>query len=407
MIKIFLPLLFISLSLNADWHFKNKFGRNVDAVKDNTLKFLKDEDGIGEWDYRYKFGAHISVDGAYFNTAYTYYEPDGSYFDWEFRRARIYYKGSFFDEKFFHEFEYSFTGANQFKDVFIGYKGKVKPLGFKYRAKLGNIKIPFGLEGYTSSKYNTFMERALTDSFSENRKLGAELLLYTNFEKEHYINLFMGVYGDSLDDEIEDKNKDDIQRYALRSTYGYKFEKNHLLSVGFSFLHSDMNKKNVRYKSGPESNLVKKKFLSVKVKDVDTVDNLDLEALYIYKDISFQGEYATSSIDSKDGKYNFEAYYLQGSYFITNHKRKYKFSTATLTRIKPKAGAIEVALRYSSLNLNDKDETGGEQTDMNYAINYYVNKEMRIMVNYITSWVDSEDYDGMYQVLQARLQIAF
>lgn len=410
MIKVFTLCLLISLNLNADWLIKNKFGRNIDNALEYTSKYadkLSNEHGIGEYDYKYKAGAHISADMAYFDVAPTYYEPDGKYFDYEFRRFRVYYKGSFFDEKFFHELEYSFTGPNQYKDVLVGYKDKIKILDkkVKYRAKLGNIKIPFGLEGYTSSKYNTFMERALTDSFAENRMLGTELLLNTNFNKEHYVNLFLGAFGNSIDDYIE--NEAQTQKYALRSTYGYLFGKNHLLSVGGSLLHKEANGENIKYDQSAEAHLIKNEYVSTRVKDVDSAQNYALEALYIYKKYSFQSEYIKSSIDALKDDYSFDAYYLQGSYFLTKHKRKYKFSNSTITRIKPKKGAVEVALRYSYIDLNDKDETGGEQTDMNYGINFYVNNEVRIMVNYVTSWIDSEDYDGMLHLVQARFQLAF
>ncbi len=410
MIKFLVLYIFLLLNLNADWLVKNKFSRNIDTVLGNTSKYvdkLSNKRGIGKYDYKYKFGAHISADMAYFDVAYMFYEPDGTYFDHEFRRFRVYYKGSFFDEKFFHEFEYSFTGPNRYKDVLVGYKDKIKLLDkkVKYRVKAGNIKIPFGLEGYTSSKYNTFMERALTDSFSENRMLGGELLLNTNFNKEHYVNLFLGAFGNSIDDNID--NEPLTQKYALRSTYGYLFAKNHLVSFGGSYLHKEMNGENVKYDQRPEAHLIRDELVSMRVKDVNTVDNYALEALYIYKRYSLQAEYINSNIDALENDYSFGGYYLQGSYFLTKHKRKYKFSNATITRIKPKKGAVEAAVRYSYVDLNDKDETGGTQRDINYGINFYINKKVRIMVNYVTSWVDSEDYEGRLQLIQARLQLAF
>ncbi len=410
MIKNLIILLLLVINSNADWLVKNKFGRNIDTAVDNTYKYmdkLSNDKGIGEYDYRYKFGAHISGDMAYIDIAPTYYEPDGTSFDYELRRFRVYYKGSFFDKKFFHELEYSFTGPNQYKDILLGYKDKVKLLDhkIKYRAKVGNIKVPFGLEGYTSSKYNTFMERSLTDSFSENRMLGGELLLNTNFNKEHYVNLFLGAFENSLDENID--NEPDTQKYALRSTYGYLFGKNHLLSLGASYLHKEMNGENVKYDQRAEAHLIRDEFVSTKVKDVKTADNLGLEALYIYKRYSLQAEYVKSSLDALEDDYTFDAYYLQGSYFLTKHKRKYKFSNSTITKVKTKKSAVEAAIRYSHIDLNDKDETGGTQTDINYGMNFYINSKTRIMVNYVTSWIDSDDYEGYLHLVEARLQLAF
>ena len=404
-------------------HKKNKKKKNkIKYIKKRDVKWfytkylkkLKSKRASRFYGYQYSFGAQLSYDSAYFN------EQDDSYYANAWRRVRVNHKGSFLQEKLFYELEYSFTGSSNYKDVFIGYANKFKKIDTKYRIKAGNIKIPFSLDGYSSSKNITFMERALNNAFTENRKLGSELLLYKKINNSR-VNLLSAIYTNSIDERLDDeivKNG-----YSLRATYAYKFQKNHLLSVGFGFGERDMNGDELKIKQGAEASLIDKKYVSVKIKDVNNLTKFNLEALYIYNKYSFQAEYTDSMIAAYNGEvdlqnYNFYAYYLQGSYFLVGSGKRYKFKTATLGKIKPnRDGAVELAARYSYINLNDttpmKTEEGGTQGDYTFGVNWYINNEMKIMFNYIVAkpnvYKDDLDdsYVGLYQLIEGRVLFSF
>ncbi len=372
------------------------------------LKKLKNRRGIKPYDYKYRFGAQFSYDVAYIDTA------DKSYFANEWRRVRIYHRGSFFDAKLFYEMEYSFTGNNHYKDNFVGYQDSLKLLDTDYRVKVGNLKIPFSLDSYSSSKNITFMERALTDAFAETRKVGVELLLHKKIGTS-YINLFGAGFANSIDQRVRDEVNQ--PGFATRFTFAQKFSKQHLLSIGGAYYRADMRGESVKFNESAGSKLMNKKYISASVKKVDILSKKNIEALYIYKNYSLQGEYTLASLDAvnkndfnKLSHYNFYGFYLQGSYFPIGVGRKYKFSNATLGKIKPKSeGALEFALRYSYLNLNDGDEdNNGMQSDYNFAINWYMSREVRFMFNYIVSYPQkTKEYDGMLQIAQARVLFAF
>ena len=378
---------------------------------DRYLEKLQNKKGIGRFDYKYKFGAQFSYDGAYID------EADKSYHNFHWRRIRVYHQGSFFDERLFYEMEYSFTGNNHYKDVYIGYQDKIKPLNTTFRIKTGNIKIPFSLESYSSSKNITFMERALTDSFSISRKMGAEILLSSKLGN-NYINMFGSVFTNSIDERRD--NKIDKSGYSARVTYAHKFNKKHIFSVGAGYLYQDMKYQDVKLSQDSESNFMRDDYVSTKVKTVDNQSTVNLEALYIYNQYSIQAEYARTTLDAINYKknknpsgllspYSFDAYYVQGSYFFIGQGRKYKFNNSTLGKIKPtREGALEFALRYSYINLNDRDETGGDQVDYNFGLNWYVNRELKFMFNYINvNPDDPTEYDGRLQIIQARALFAF
>jgi phosphate-selective porin OprO/OprP len=378
---------------------------------DRYLKKLRNKDGIGKFDYRYKFGAQFSYDGAYINEAYQ------SYHNTHWRRIRVYHQGSFFDKKLFYEMEYSFTGNNHYKDNFIGYQDKIKPINTTFRIKTGNIKVPFSLESYSSSKNITFMERALTDSFGISRKVGAELLLSTKFANNR-INMFASYFTNSIDERRDDEI--DKPGYSARLTYAHKFSKRHILSIGAGYLYQDMKYQDVKLSQDSESYFMRDDYVSTKVKQVDDQKTLNLEALYIYNKYSLQAEYARTTLDAINYKkkknpsglvspYTFDAYYIQGSYFLIGQGRKYKLSDSTLGKIKPsREGALEFALRYSYINLNDRDEEGGKQVDYNFGVNWYYNSELKFMLNYVNVNPENpEEYDGRLQIVQARALFAF
>ena len=129
-------------------------------------------------DYKYDFGVRLEYDVGIFNI------DDGYYSESQLRRARLSHKGSFLDKTLFYEVEidaanYADDGDDtndyiKYKDNYIGYKNKIKPMGLSYRFKVGNIKVPFSLDSYTNSKYSTFMESPLTDTLTQSRKIGIE-----------------------------------------------------------------------------------------------------------------------------------------------------------------------------------------------------------------------------------------
>ncbi|MEA3228792.1 MAG: porin, partial [Campylobacterota bacterium] len=352
-----------------------------------------------KYDYRYRFGAQLSYDFVAVD------EVPEQYNDKDWRRVRAFHKGSFFNEKLFYEIEYSFLGEGAYKDLFIGYENRFKAINTDYRIKVGNIKIPFSLETYTSSKYTMFMERALTDAFSMGRKVGAELLLSTKLGDAR-VNTFLSAFSNSVEERKDDEV--DLPGYSTRLTYGYKFGKYHLFSLGGAYLTQDIKQENIKYKQAVESDFMRDEFVSTRVKDIDSVKKRNFELLYINHKFSLQAEYVQVSLDALKDSYSFDAYYIQGSYFLLGVGRKYKFSNSTMANVKPYAqGALELAFRYSYINLNDKDEQGGTQLDYNYGLNWYISKELKATLNYVVAQPKTESYDGLLQVLQARVLFAF
>lgn len=362
-----------------------------------------------KYGYKYKFGGQISYDFTCVN------EADISYIEKDFRRVSLYHKGDFFNEEFFYELEYSFLGENHYKDILAGYQNSFKSINLDYRLKFGNIKIPFSFETYASSKNITFMERAFTDAFSENRKVGVEFLLSQNI-KSAKLNLFSSIFMNSIDEKRE--HEVEKSGYSLRSTFVNKFRKRYILSFGGGYMSQNIKGDNVKIKQGTESNLMRKKYLSVNIKDVQTLSKVNLEFIYIFDKYYIGGEYTRLKVDAYNKleylhDYNYEAYYIEGSYFLRGQGKRFNMQESLFSKVKPKIdGALEIAFRYSFIDLNDisneKIEAGGEASDYTFGVNWYINQELKILFNYIVSEPrGTEEYDGRLQVFQVRTLFAF
>ncbi|MDF1877473.1 hypothetical protein JHD47_06550 [Sulfurimonas sp. SAG-AH-194-L11] len=373
------------------------------------IKKLQSKRASRKYKYEYKFGAQISYDIAYVN------EADQSYLDSDFRRIRIYNKGSFLNKKLLYELEYSFTGGSQFKDNYIGYQSHSKMIDADYRVKAGNIMVPFSLERYTSSKNNMFMERALTEAYAQGRQLGVEVLVHKKFDKLNSANMFVSAFTSSIDERLDEeiiKNG-----YSLRVTYAHKWRKNHLLSVGTAYFFQNINGDKVGLNETAESHLMRDKYISASIKNANTLTKNNLELLYINDNYSLQAEYTQVGVDAINKStigeitsYMFNGYYLEGSYFILGKGRRYRSSASRMKKPKlNRDGAVELALRYSYINLNDKDEdNNGEQADYSFGVNYYINDEMKLMFNYIIAEpTQTKLYNGRLHILQTRMLFAF
>jgi phosphate-selective porin OprO/OprP len=112
----------------------------------------------------------------------------------------------------------------------------------------------------------------------------------------------------------------------------------------------------------------------------------------------------------------FDGWYVFASWFVTGESRPYKRKVGNFGPVdaKSKYGAVELAARYSTIDLTNKDIKGGTQDNVSLGLNWYIGPHVRVMANYIFVWADDDaDDNGKViggdnpQILQTRLQFQF
>ena len=116
------------------------------------------------------------------------------------------------------------------------------------------------------------------------------------------------------------------------------------------------------------------------------------------------------------GDPEYDGFYVYLSYFLTGEHRPYKMTSGVFDRVKPNrnfldggCGALELAGRYSHLDLDDGPIAGGELDDYTLGLNWYWNPNTRVMFNYVRANVEREDLglDEEADLVQLRLQFDF
>ncbi|VAX22486.1 Phosphate/pyrophosphate-specific outer membrane porin OprP/OprO [hydrothermal vent metagenome] len=319
----------------------------------------------------------------------------------EFRRARLYLSGVIYNN-FIFKAQYDFAGGDaDIKDMYIG----LKNVGVS-RIMVGHFKEPFGLEELTSSKYITFMERSLTmEAFAPSRNNG---LMITDTAWNKRLVWAIGAFKD-VNGYGENYGDNDFNLTARIAAAPWKQDKN-VFHLGIAYSARNPNGAAARFRSRPEAHMAPARLVDTGSISSNSVGLLGLESAVVVGPFSVQGEYVSASVSGADGgpDLGFSSYYVYASYFITGESRNYK--NGVFGRVKPRkdfgpgAGAFEVAVRYSAIDLDDGGVRGGEETNSTVALNWLLNPNSRVMANYINA--DLKDV-GTASITQLRFQVDF
>jgi phosphate-selective porin OprO/OprP len=332
-------------------------------------------------------GGRIQVDAAVYDDDDTDL-GDGT----EFRRARFFVDGNI-DDSWKYKLQIDFADNDlDMKDAYIQHSS-----GFK----IGQFKAPFSLDALTSSKYGTFMERAMVvDTFAPGRKIG----IGWGTRGDVWTFDVMGHGQNAADQEAP---ADEGWGAAGRITWAPINDDDMVLHFGGALSWEQAtngDSEDFRYRARPESHVTNQRLI-----DTGTIEGLDyqtragLEAAWVWNSLSLQGEYIFNTVECddacfddgnalRDDSYDLSGWYAYVSWLTGGNKRVYKDGQFGRTKAK---NAWEFAARYSVLDLNDGNGTldpntglvdglnGGEETNITLGVNYYVNPYLRFMFNYV------------------------
>lgn len=331
-------------------------------------------------DFRFRIGGRIQVDAA----AY-----DGDRADLgdgtRVRRARLFAQGVLARD-WAYKLQYDFTasGAGGINDAFIAYTG----LG-PWSVKVGHFKEPFSLENMTSSKYVTFIERALPEVFRPARSIGVAAATHgTDWSAA------AGVFGEGVGTSPAGADEND-EGYAgtARFTWAPLPEPQRLLHLGVAGSYRAVDQTDsLRLRQRPESNITNVRLVDTGTFDADAFVLLGLEAAVQLGPVHLQSEYMRMEVDralAGNADVDVDGFYGEAGIFLTGESRNYSPTAGKFGRIDPLRplahggfGAWQVAARFSSLDLSDGDVDGGEQRDVTVGVNWWPITNLRFSVSY-------------------------
>lgn len=375
---------------------------------DNGYLVWTSKDG----DFKYWLDGRLNIDAATYSGSENRL-PDGV----EVRRARLGVKATLFGD-WLTEIDVDFSDNEvEIKDLWAGYAGFENSL-----IKFGNHKAPFGLENLTSSKYIVFIERGYIDAWTPDRRIG---LNYSRWGNNWQFS--GGAYG-PVGGEYNDKDSltgggagtSQEINWVGRFSYAPMNQVGRVLHLGVAgtYMNPDVSKmptsgadladrenaaRIVKFDARPESHVSRAKFLSTgDMKYVDNYTQLGLELAAVMGPFTFQSEYHMTEVNRTDTTvtnvvdHDFDGYYAYVTWFLTGESRPYESSEGEFGRIIPKNkyGAWELALRYSTFDLNDITTVdaikGGSAENITAAVNWYINPNHRIMFD--VTMVDNDEF---------------
>lgn len=372
--------------------------------------------------FKLKFNGRIQLDNAF-------YDADSDVTDvtgedaWddgvEFRRTRLEVAGDIYDDiQFKIQYDWAGDGTADFKDVYMGMKTDVGTF------RVGHFKEPFSLDELTSSKDIQFMERALPNIFAPSRNTG---LAYMNSFAEDRVTFAAGIFREA-NDFGDSENEEEIAFTGRLTGLPYTNEDHTRmihLGAAASVRSADDDSSSLRFRQRPETHVSDARLVDTgSIAGLEDTTLFGLELAGVYDRFAMQAEYINADVDFDDAvsggidNAGFDGYYAQASFFLTDDSRNYKASDGIFDKVKPNTpfslsnpgmGAWEVLARYSSLDLNDESEgvVGGEVDSITLALNWYLNANVRVGLNYVNADADDGPIEGDVDVIQTRFQVTW
>lgn len=374
------------------------------AYWDNGLRIGSSADD----GFKLRIGGRLHNDWAVFDPDHSLEESVGKMEpDTEFRRADLYVEGTIYGGTIDYKMELEFSGGIEFQDAYIGLKGL--PFG---TLRIGHDEEEFSMEELTSNKYTLFMERALPNALKPGTNTGISLRK-THLDRR--LRWAVGAFRDT-GEYGQPRGTNDYSVTARLSGLPISNEdRTVLLHLGLAGSMRRPANDELRYKADPESHLAPN-LADTETFGADRISLVGAEAAVVLGPLAVQAEYITADVDAIEGPAaRFSGYYVQAGYFLTGEHHPYDASDGVFGRVIPQRnfslekgqyGAVEMAARYSHLDLTDGSVNGGELTDLAVGLNWHLNPNTRLMLNYVLADAEGK-YNGKARVAQLRMAVDF
>jgi phosphate-selective porin OprO/OprP len=290
------------------------------------------------------------------------------------------------------------------REAWVGYTGFERT-----RIQLGVRTVPLGMEAATSSNDTTFLERSLAYAFSPDSLTGLNVETHGKSWSAR-----LGGFFDAFGDEERDKQRSQGPLALARLTLAPFREEDRVLHLGVSsFYRSVRGENRYRLRTRPESSLAPHLFSTGRLSDVDDAVAFAVEAAGEFGPVSVQAEYVQTRLWRDDGRRDpsFYGAYVEASWFATGESRPNDVRRGVFEQVEPRRrfGAVQLAVRWSRIDLNDAGVEGGDADDWSFGVNWYLSRNLRILFNYIRvdGRLSGDLNEDDPRIFQGRFQLAF
>ncbi|KRE88531.1 porin [Frateuria sp. Soil773] len=276
--------------------------------------------------------------------------------------------------------------------------------------RLGFGKTPVGFEGNTGTGSTTFLETALpVQAIYAGRRIGIDWAI----QRGHWLANAGYYRGGDLNGD------NDGRMLAARFAWVPLNRAGNVLHLGVSAsrewpagstdgrgIHTPPG---TRLRARPEAGLADRLIDSGTLAPARRVERRGLEGVWIDGPWSVQGEYLEARVARTQGRPDFDASggYVFASWVATGESRAYAGGNVGDVKPKGRYGALELALRYSELDLDDGPVSGGRQRDWTLGANWYLNRYLKLQANYVRAHSERRGLRVDPDVVELRAQVQF
>ncbi|TAL85126.1 MAG: hypothetical protein EPN74_09230 [Rhodanobacter sp.] len=276
-----------------------------------------------------------------------------------------------------------FSGKTYFVGADIRYRG------FRHLTVTGGyFKEPFSLSYLTSPKNLLFPERPLpVMALSPGKKIGVQMATHGD-RWTLAAGIFGGGYNQTATSGVVGRWGESVRATVTPwRTAGSLWE----LGASYAWRRADSSRREV-FGYLPESFVVGTRLATTSsIRHVTSFSTRGLETLLQTHAMAVQSEYLMTRVHRADAPtLTFPGWYVQASLALTGEQRHYSPGMGTLGGITPRHtvsqggwGAWELAARYSTLDLNSGDISGGQERNASFGVNWYPEKPLKFMFDAI------------------------
>lgn len=244
--------------------------------------------------------------------------------------------------------------------------------------RLGQFRTPVGLDdGGTSSGGTVFLERALPEAaVHQGRRLGLDWTRAVGARWLFNLGLYRG--GDLA-------GLHEGRSLAGRAVFTPRNDARDLLHLGLAGSREERDDRIARLRSKPEAALSERYYVdSGALRDSRAIDRYGVEAIWRRGAWSLQAEWlAIAARRSGAGDGRAHGGYVQASWMLSGETKPYKRGALANPRPQRRAGAVELAARWSQLRIDAPATPLDRERHWAVGVNWYVGAHLKLMANYI------------------------